>query len=101
MIRRYALRDDQWRRIGGLLPGREDTVGMTAKDNRVFVESGPDRYRQPSPGVMCLNVVVVRRTRFVAIADGQSGRVGDDIQGTSRGRRPRRGDDRTVEPFCQ
>lgn len=36
--RRYGLRDDQWERIKDLLPGRENTVGVTAKDNRLFVE---------------------------------------------------------------
>ena len=34
MVRRYGLRDDQWERIEQLLPGREETVGVTAKDNR-------------------------------------------------------------------
>ncbi len=43
--RRYGLRDDQWKRIEGLLPGREDTVGVTAKDNRLFVEAVLYRYR--------------------------------------------------------
>ena len=43
MARRYALRDDQWTRIEHLLPGREGTVGVTAKDNRLFVEAV--RYR--------------------------------------------------------
>ncbi len=37
--RRYALRDDQWERIKDLLPGREGTVGVTAKDNRLFALS--------------------------------------------------------------
>ena len=37
MIRQYALRDAQWERIKDLLPGREGTVGVTAKDNRLFV----------------------------------------------------------------
>ena len=32
--RRYALRDDQWESIQDLLPGREGTVGVTARDNR-------------------------------------------------------------------
>ena len=31
-MRRYGLRDDQWERIKALLPGREETVGVTAKD---------------------------------------------------------------------
>jgi transposase len=36
-IVRYELSDVQWSRIEGLLPGRSDTVGRTAADNRVFV----------------------------------------------------------------
>jgi transposase len=43
--KRYALRNDQWERIEGLLPGRSDTVGVTAKDNRLFVEAVLYRYR--------------------------------------------------------
>ena len=38
-MRRYGLRDDQWERIKDLLPGREGHVGVTAKDNRLFVEA--------------------------------------------------------------
>ena len=38
-MRRYALRDDQWDRIKDLLPGREGHVGVTATDNRLFVEA--------------------------------------------------------------
>jgi transposase len=47
--RRYALRDDQWERIKDLLPGREGTVGVTAKDNRLFVEAVLYRYRAGIP----------------------------------------------------
>jgi putative transposase len=36
-IGRYELSDVQWGRIERLLPGRSDTVGRTAADNRVFV----------------------------------------------------------------
>ena len=43
--RRYALRDDQWERIEGFLPGREGHVGGTAKDNRLFIEAVLYRYR--------------------------------------------------------
>jgi transposase len=49
MCRRYALRDDQWRRIEPLLPGREGTVGVTAKDNRLFVEAVLYRFRAGVP----------------------------------------------------
>ena len=44
-MRRYALRDDQWDRIKGLLPGSEGWVGVTARDNRLFVEAVLYRYR--------------------------------------------------------
>ncbi len=43
--RRYALRDDQWERIEGFLPGREGHIGGTAKDNRLFIEAVLYRYR--------------------------------------------------------
>ena len=44
-MRRYALRDDQWNRIKDILPGRVETAGATAKDNRLFVEAVLYRYR--------------------------------------------------------
>jgi transposase len=49
MTRRYALRDDQWERIKELLPGKEGDVGVTAKDNRLFVEAVLYRYRAGIP----------------------------------------------------
>jgi transposase len=49
MSRRYALRDDQWDRIKDMLPGREGSVGVTAKDNRLFVEAVLYRYRAGIP----------------------------------------------------
>jgi transposase len=49
MARRYGLRDDQWERIEHLLPGREDAVGVTANDNRLFVEAVLYRYRAGIP----------------------------------------------------
>ena len=48
-MRRYALRDDQWERIKNLLPGRRGHVGVTAKDNRLFVEAVLYRYRAGIP----------------------------------------------------
>src|SRR6187397_2428623 len=48
-MRRYALRDDQWDRIKDLLPGREGCVGVTARDNRLFVEAVLYRYRAGIP----------------------------------------------------
>jgi transposase len=49
LMRRYALRDDQWERIKDLLPGRRESVGCTAKDNRLFVEAVLYRYRAGVP----------------------------------------------------
>jgi transposase len=34
----YELSASQWRKIEGFLPGRPGTVGVTAKDNRNFVD---------------------------------------------------------------
>ncbi len=46
---RCALRDDQWERIKDMLPGRFGTIGVTAKDNRLFVEAVLYRYRAGIP----------------------------------------------------
>ena len=48
-MRRYRLRDCQWERIQDLLPGREESVGVTASDNRLFVEAVLYRYRAGIP----------------------------------------------------
>jgi hypothetical protein len=34
----FILRDDQWERIKDLLPSKVTDCGVTAKDNRLFVE---------------------------------------------------------------
>ena len=39
MTKRYVLRDDQWERIKKSLPGCEGHVGVTARDNLVFVQA--------------------------------------------------------------
>ena len=49
MTKRYALRNDQWERIKDLLPGREQTVGVTARDNRLFVQAVLLCYRAGTP----------------------------------------------------
>ena len=48
-MRRYGLRDDQWERVCDLLPGRPGHVGVTAADNRLFVEAVLYRYRAGVP----------------------------------------------------
>jgi transposase len=39
MAKRYELSDAQWKRIEQLLPGKAGDRGVTAKDNRAFVNS--------------------------------------------------------------
>ena len=36
---RTVLRDEQWKRIEGFLPGKSTDCGVTAKNNRLFVEA--------------------------------------------------------------
>ena len=43
------MHDDEWDRIKDLLPGRAGDVGVTAKDNRLFVEAVLYRYRTGMP----------------------------------------------------
>jgi len=49
MDERHKLREDQWLKIENLLPGRSDTVGVTAKDNRSFIEAVLYRYKTGIP----------------------------------------------------
>ena len=39
MRHRHAISDDDWDRIKDLLPGREGLPGVTARDNRLFVDA--------------------------------------------------------------
>ena len=48
-MNRSVLRDDQWERIKHLLPGKPGDVGVTAHDNRRFVEAVLYRYRTGVP----------------------------------------------------
>jgi len=48
-VRRYGLRDEEWERIEGFLPGRKGSEGRPAKDNRLFVEAVLYRYRAGIP----------------------------------------------------
>ena len=48
-VHRYGLRDDQWERIEGMLPGWKGLVGRPAENNRLFVEAVLYRYRAGVP----------------------------------------------------
>src|SRR5271156_4137556 len=87
-MRRYALRDDQFARIEGLLPGRPGTVGRNSQlGNRVFVEAVIWKFRSGAPWLDLperfggwKNV----HTRFSRL--GEKGRLGESFQ--SLGERP-------------
>src|SRR6266849_5533670 len=38
MLRRHAISDEPWERIKDFLPGREGDPGVTAEDNRLFID---------------------------------------------------------------
>lgn len=44
-----GIRDDQWDRIKDMLPGRAGHVGVTARNNRLFVDAVLYRYRTGIP----------------------------------------------------
>ena len=48
-MQRQVLRDDQWERIKDLLPGKASDCGVTAKDNRLFLEAVLWMVRTGSP----------------------------------------------------
>jgi len=48
-MRPHQLRDDQWDLIKNELPGRAGSVGVTASDNRRFVDAVIHRYRTGTP----------------------------------------------------
>ena len=48
-MRRYSLTDNQWEKISELLPGRKETIGVTVKDHRLFVEAVLYLYRAGNP----------------------------------------------------
>ena len=50
MEKRYALRDDQWERLRQMdLPGDSGHVGVTAQNNRLFVDAVLYRFRAGIP----------------------------------------------------
>jgi len=39
MLRRHAISDERWERIKDRLPGKEGDRGVTARDNRLFIDA--------------------------------------------------------------
>ena len=48
-MNRYGLKDSEWEKIKDILPGIVGHVGVTAKDNRLFIEAVLYRYRTGIP----------------------------------------------------
>jgi transposase len=69
-MRRYALRDDQWDRINGLLPGKKGDVGVTAVDNRLLVDASFIVIEQAFPGAIYRSALEIGR---IFIADTRAG----------------------------
>lgn len=67
---RHELRDDQWDRIGDLLPGKASDAGRTAQDNRKFVDAvlwiarTGSHWRELPPEFGNWNSVFVRYNRW-------------------------------------
>ena len=94
-MRRFGLRDDQWERIKDLLPGREGSVGVTAADNRLFVDAV--LYRVPYRDAVARSAGVVRRRDKGPPSVqplGQKRCLGAGISTSRRRRRQRICDDR-------
>ena len=70
MTKRYALRDDQWEQIKDLLPGRIGAVGVTAKDNRLFVEGYCIGIVQVFRGETYQNALVILESYIPVLAVG-------------------------------
>ena len=74
MQRCHMLRDDQWELIKDLLPGRAGTIGVTAKDNRLFFDAV--LYRNRSHGkrryLILSNTFTSRGSRKSAQTSSQS-----------------------------
>jgi hypothetical protein len=80
MARRHSLRDDQWKRIRNLLPAREGTVGVTAKDNRLFVEGGCcTGIARACLGAICPSASAIFASRACASAAGPKPAFGPEF----------------------
>jgi transposase len=49
MRRRYGLKDEEWDKIAPLLPGKIGDRGVSAHDNRLFVDAVLWRFRSGAP----------------------------------------------------
>ena len=94
-MRRFGLRDDQWERIKDLLPGREGSVGVTAADNRLFVDAVLYRYRTRDAVARSAGAVRRRDKGPPSVQPlGQKRCLGAGISTSPRRRRQRICDDR-------
>jgi len=71
MMQRYILRDDQWERIKDLLPGKSTDCGVTAGNNRLFIEAVCGLHEQVLRGVIYLIHLVTGIAFMYVIIAGQ------------------------------
>jgi transposase len=70
MRHRHAITDELWVRIRDLLPGKPGDPGVTAKDNRLFVDAVLWIAKTGAPGVTCRNASAAGTTCGNASAVG-------------------------------
>jgi hypothetical protein len=83
-MRRYGMRDDQWERIPDLLPGQEGHVGVTAADNRLFVEAVLYRYRPACRAAIFRSASAIGKTCINASANGRNQGLGEGLPASFR-----------------
>ena len=69
-MRRYALRDNQWDRIKDIVPGRGGSIGVTAKDNRLFIEAVYIVTELGFLSAIYLNALVISELSICVTRDG-------------------------------
>jgi hypothetical protein len=87
-VGRYELSDSQWSRIEGMLPGRVETIGRKAADNRIFingvfwvVRSGAHESESyPSVQVLALEACAQFGLQLKGISSTSSGKSCPDAQ---------------------
>ena len=77
-MKRYGLRDDQFVRIEGLLPGRPGHVGRNSDlGNRLFVEAVIWKFRAGAPwAAICRSALVIGRTFIHVSGTGRKAAFG-------------------------
>ena len=69
---RQDISDEFWSKLEPLLPGRKDSWGGQAKDNRRFINAVYLFCEQERPGEICRHCTEAGRTRIAGFVDGEA-----------------------------